>query len=123
MERTRTLRGIAEEQHGLVTRAQLRDLDLGRAARRGLVGRGELVPMGPQVFRIGGAPITERQTVLAACLEVGGVASHRTAAWLHHLLTGSLPPGPPEVMVRRPSGHHNPSPPSTAPRSCRLTTS
>ncbi|MEZ5177093.1 MAG: type IV toxin-antitoxin system AbiEi family antitoxin domain-containing protein [Acidimicrobiales bacterium] len=109
METSVDYRAVAAGQHGLVTRAQLLESEVSRAARRRLVDRGDLVPVGRQVFRISGAPVTEHQAILAACLDVGGVASHRTAAWLHHLIAGRRRAGPPEVMVRRPGGHHNPN--------------
>lgn len=102
METTRNMRSRAEGQHGLVTRAQLAELEVTRAVRRRLVERGELVPVGRQVFRIGGVPLTDHQRILAACLDTGGVASHRTAAWLHRLLTGLDPLRPLEVIALRP---------------------
>jgi hypothetical protein len=105
MENTRNMRLLAESQHGLVTREQLADLAVTRAVRRRLVARGELAAVGHQVFRIGGVPRTERQAILAACLDTGGVASHRTAAWLHRLLTGIDPTRPPEVVVDRRRSH------------------
>lgn len=99
------MRTLAGGQHGLLTRAQLAELAVTRAVRRRLVDRGDLVPVGQQVFRIGGVPASERQAILAACLDVGGVASHRTAAWLHRLLTGFDRMRAIEVVVERPRAH------------------
>jgi very-short-patch-repair endonuclease len=49
------------------------------------------------VFRVGGAPVTWNQRVLAACLASDGVASHRTAAMLLGL--GPWPGGIIELTV------------------------
>ena len=68
--------------------------------RRGLIARGELVPVGRRVYRIGGVAPTDRQSLQALCLDTGGVASHRSAAWLHGL--GGFGPTPLEVTVARP---------------------
>ncbi len=105
MDTARNMRTLAGGQHGLLTRAQLAELAVTRAVRRRLVDRGDLVPVGQQVFRIGGVPASERQAILAACLDVGGVASHRTAAWLHRLLTGFDRMRAIEVVVERPRAH------------------
>lgn len=99
------MRSVAERQHGLVTRDQLAEAKVTRAVRRRLVERGELIPVGRRVFRIGGVPPTDRQRILAACLDTGGVASHRTAAWLHRLLSWIDPDRRPEVVVHRQRNH------------------
>lgn len=88
-------------QHGLVTRADLATAGATRGQRRGFVARGLLVPVGRQTFRIGGSPPDARQIVLAACLDTAGVATCRTAAWLHGL-SGFAGGSPPEVLVARP---------------------
>lgn len=95
-----SLRLLAENQHGLLTRADLRRHGLPRDRRLGLVTRGALVPVRPQVFRVHGAPVTTRQGVLALCLDRGAVASHRTAAWLHGLSSFG-PPRRLEVLGQR----------------------
>ena len=87
----------AERQHGLVSRTDLADLRISRTRRRRLVTGGSLEVLGPQVFRIPGAPATDLQRVLAACLDSGGVASHTTAAWLHDL-SGFSPGSPPHTI-------------------------
>ncbi len=76
----RRLTRIAERQLGLVTTGDLRRLgiDRQRVTRRRVTGR--LVPVHPGVDRIAGAPITADQQLLAACLAVGGHASHFSAA-------------------------------------------
>src|SRR5687767_2807471 len=67
---------------------------LDRAVRSGRFDRPE-----PNVLRIGGAPTTWRQRVLACCLTEAGHASHRTAAALWRL--EGFEPRIVEVTVRR----------------------
>jgi hypothetical protein len=75
------LHALARRQHGLLTRAQLlaviTEHQLEHATR---TGEFELVRR--CVYRVGGAPWTWDQQVLAACLagRTGTVASFRTAA-------------------------------------------
>lgn len=91
---------VAERQYGLVTRADLRGVGVSPRGLRTLVAHGALVPVGRQTFVVGGAPVSDRRRVLAACLDTGGVASHATAAWVHGI--GDFRPGnPPAVVVRR----------------------
>jgi hypothetical protein len=75
---------IAASQHGLITRAQLRESGLTDAMIDGLLARGLLVRVHRGVYRVAGMPVTWRQSVLAACLAGGpaAVASHRAAAAL-----------------------------------------
>ncbi len=103
MEHAGGWRVSAAAQLGLVSRNDLRAAGVDRAAYRRILRHGELVVIGRQTLRSPAAPATSQQRVLAACLETGGVASHRTAAWLHGL-DGFGPGRPPEVVVRRP-GH------------------
>lgn len=100
MDKHRELRQRAEVQRGLLTTTDLRELGVTRGRRRGLVDRGELVPAGRRVFRIGGVAPSPGQSLQALCLDTGGVASHRSAAWLHGL-TG-FAAFPLEVTVARP---------------------
>src|SRR5690606_4133206 len=51
------------------------------------------------------APPSEHQRVLAACLDAGGVASHRSAAWLHGI-RGVPPSMVPQVTAPRPRREH-----------------
>ena len=78
----------------------LGELGVTVGVRRGLIARGELVPAGRRVYRIGGVAPTDHQQLQAFCLDTGGVASHRSAAWLHGL--GGFGPAPFEVTVARP---------------------
>ena len=52
------------------------------------------------MYRIGGVAPSPQQTLLALCLDTGGVASHRSAAWLHGLTGFSASRA--EVTVVRP---------------------
>jgi len=94
----RVIARVAPEQHGLVTRPQLRDagvptrtIDYGIAAER-------LVVVYRTVYRVPGAPRTWLQAVLAATMYAGPEAAtaYRTAAALHGLVPNS---GLIEVLV------------------------
>ena len=61
------------------------------------VANGSLAAVHRGVFRLPGAPATWHQRVMAACLAVSGVASHRTAGALHEL--DGLSQGRVEVTV------------------------
>lgn len=98
----------AEDQLGLITRAQLTELDLTGATIARMAGRQQLLQLCEDVFRVGGAPDSHDQRVLAACLATGGLASHRTAAHLHSL-HGFRQPDTIEVTVVR-RRHHGPHP-------------
>lgn len=61
---------------------------------------GRFHAVGSRTLRIAGTPVTPEARIMAACLDLDGVASHRTAAWLHGLEGfGCL--GPIEVSVRK----------------------
>lgn len=86
--RPETQRAIAERAHhqlGLISRPQLHGLGLTAKVIARLEGNHQLERVGVDVFRTAGAPTTFAQRVLAACLDTGGAASHRTAARLHPL--------------------------------------
>ena len=101
----RNLFDRAERQRGLVTRTDLVEIGLGRPAFRRLVSDGGLVAVGPRVFRVGGVRLDPASRTLAACLDLGAVASHRTAAWLHGF-PGFAPPTVPEVLRRGRNADH-----------------
>jgi hypothetical protein len=73
---------IAEQQYGLVTWDQgvaaVGETRFWSDVRHGLAMR-DL----PSVYVARGAPRSRRRDIMAACLASGGVASMRTAAWLH----------------------------------------
>jgi hypothetical protein len=80
----RVLARVAEDQYGLVSRAQV----IEAGATNGLIQRrldaGRWVHLFPGVYRMAGTPASWRQQVLAACLAAGddAIASHRAAARL-----------------------------------------
>ena len=90
---------IAARQHGLITRRQA--LEVGFTAdsiqSRRRSGRWVTVEVG--VYRLRGAPATWKSRVLALCLALDGIASHRTAAALQRV--EGFPPGLVEVSVAR----------------------
>jgi hypothetical protein len=100
-------RAIAERaftQLGHLTFTQARELGATPKVVRRLVERGWLIPVGRRTFRLGGVPRSYDGDVMAACLDTGGSASHRTGSRLHGL-------GPPswreliEVTVRKGTRH------------------
>ena len=93
------LHRIAERSHGLVTTAETTLLGVTKGRRRTLQRQGVIARVGRGVHRVSGTPRTGRQRVLGACLDAGGVASHRTAAALHGLKGFSLE-HPLEILVR-----------------------
>lgn len=88
----------AAKRHGVVSRVDLGEVGVDRSLRRRLLAAGTLIPTGSQTWRIAGAPRTVDQQVAVACLEVGGLASHVSAASLHGL-PGFRPPRTPQVTV------------------------
>lgn len=97
------LAAAATAQHGLVDRSDLHAAGATPRQRRTLVGDGTLEVIGTRTFRVAGSPATADQAIMAACMETGGVASHRTAARLHGLSGPAAPT--PEILVARP--HHD----------------
>jgi hypothetical protein len=73
---------IAAEQYGLFTVVQWKDAGFSRRNLRYKRASGVVRELHPGVFAVAGAPASFEQQVLAACLSVGGVASHRCAAYL-----------------------------------------
>lgn len=73
---------LAEQQHGVFDLAALDRVGCSPDQRRHRVHTGRWVRVHDGVYRIGGAPVTWRGTVLAACLAggPGTVGSHRSAA-------------------------------------------
>jgi len=83
---------IAARHHGLFGRQHLELLGVSEEACRHRLHTGRWHVVHDSVYRIGGAPTTWRATLLAACWSGGtrAVASHRSAAALHHLPGGRL---------------------------------
>ena len=81
-------RAIAERassQLGLLTRSQAREAGLSAKAVRHRIATGHLVPVGNQVLWPAGLPPSPQLWAMAACLDVGGVVTHRAAARSHGL--------------------------------------
>ncbi len=76
---------IAGSQLGLVTIAQLRELDIPDATFADGVARGRLHPVFHGVYSVGHRYLTPHARLLAATLACGegSVVSHGTAAWLY----------------------------------------
>jgi very-short-patch-repair endonuclease len=87
MNKMHELRRIAEQQHGVVSRAQCRQAGVDHLALRHSLARGDWERVTPRVLRLVGAPRTEHSTLLAAVLDAGkrAVASCRSAAALWRL--------------------------------------
>ncbi|MGB6058878.1 MAG: type IV toxin-antitoxin system AbiEi family antitoxin domain-containing protein [Microthrixaceae bacterium] len=73
---------LALVQHGVVTRAQLREGGLSRAKLRHLIDRGWLIPVTTEVLRLIGAPPSRGQSAATAVLDAGpgAVLSYRSGA-------------------------------------------
>ena len=91
---------MAQMQRGILTRSELRSLGVTANRLARLRRDGSLCQVGVRTFEVGGLPPDPRRGLLAACLDAGGVASHRSAAWLHGL-AGFEQPRVPEVLVGR----------------------
>jgi very-short-patch-repair endonuclease len=78
----RKLDRFAMNRHGLVTRSEAIRFGMSPTQLRVQLRNGELVRLRPGVYRVCGAPSSWEQTVLAACLSTGGIASHHTACRL-----------------------------------------
>jgi hypothetical protein len=98
---------------GVVSTQGLTACKLTKDELRGLIGRGQLVPVFPGVYRSPAHPVTERQTLVAICLAVPSAAiSHTTAGrhweWrgmadgtIHVLVPHGCSPKLPGVIVHR----------------------
>ena len=105
---------LAAQQYALFTADQWKGAGLSLRSLRRKIAAGVVREIHPSVFAIAGAPPSLEQQVLAACLSVGGVASHRCAAYLwgfrgfeaptvEVLVKKGRTPALPEVRVRRTS--------------------
>lgn len=90
---------LAARQYGLFTLAQWKQAGLSPRALRRKEAAGVVQEVLPGVFAVAGAPQSVEQQVLAACLSVGGVASHRCAAYLWGFR--NFESADVEVLVRR----------------------
>jgi very-short-patch-repair endonuclease len=76
------LLALAAVQYSLFTAAQWTETGRSRRSLSYRKASGLVHEIHPGVFALAGAQSTFQQQVLAACLSVGGVASHRCAAYL-----------------------------------------
>jgi very-short-patch-repair endonuclease len=101
-----TIASLASRQMGLITRDQMLRAGFSRSAVWRQSRAGHLLPAGRSTFRLPSVARSPDADVLAACLDHDGIASHRTAAWLHGLRER---PSEVEVTVPR-AGRRWPSP-------------
>jgi hypothetical protein len=78
------LDAFAAEHHGLLTKTAAARWGMSKATWFRCLGDGRLISVHPGVARLPGAPVTREQRIAAAALAAapGGVASHRSAAYL-----------------------------------------
>jgi very-short-patch-repair endonuclease/predicted transcriptional regulator of viral defense system len=76
---------LASEHHGLITRAALRRIGLTDRMIDAAREDGVLARVAPCVYRVGGAPQTERMAIAAGVLATTGNASHASAQSLLRL--------------------------------------
>jgi hypothetical protein len=83
--RTDRITSLAADQHGLVTTAQLEELEIGRRGFRQLIDDGWLQPLAPRVYGIAGVPASTERHLMLGLLSLGdaAVVSHEAAARLH----------------------------------------
>ena len=97
---------LARRQRGLLTRTQALDAGLSPSAVKRRVASGTWHRLVAGVYALASSPLTWHQRVLAACLSLNAVASHRTAAALFRLSGFST--GPIDVTGRRAGPHSSP---------------
>ncbi|MGH9071491.1 MAG: hypothetical protein ACRDX8_10095 [Acidimicrobiales bacterium] len=91
----------AAGHHGLVPRSVALSLGMTQAMIHTRLAKSTLIQVGRGLYRIGGAPVTWEQNLLATCLlgGRGAVASHKAAGALWGL--SGINRGRPEVTLRR----------------------
>lgn len=87
---TRAVAALAQRQHGVVGRAQVLELGLGRQQIDRRVASGAWSRVGFGVYAVGHAPLARRAYLMTAVLAsgAGAVLSHLSAAELWELLVG-----------------------------------
>jgi len=80
--------GLAEAQHGVVSRRQLMELGMGRGAVEDRIARGQLRRVHWGVYAVGHRPMSRESRWMAAVLSmgVGAVLSHRSAGSLWRIV-------------------------------------
>jgi hypothetical protein len=92
---------LAQRQHGVVVGAQVVELGVTRRMLQTRVASGRLTRIGPDLYLVGGAPLTWEGKLLGLVLAAGdgAVASHRAAAALWGL--DGFTKGTPELTTPR----------------------
>ncbi|HEX8771121.1 MAG TPA: type IV toxin-antitoxin system AbiEi family antitoxin domain-containing protein, partial [Acidimicrobiales bacterium] len=83
---------LAAGQHSVVTRRQALSLGMTHRQVDRRVQAGGFTVLHPSTYALAGARRTYEQSLMAACLATGGVASHRAAAYLWRLRGIEDPP-------------------------------
>lgn len=78
-----SLREYAAENHGVIGRAEAALFGASPSQIKRRLVTGEWVRLAPSVFAIAGSPATWLRTARAHALSLGGLVSHRAAAYLH----------------------------------------
>ena len=94
---------IGARQHGVISRAQARAGGLTRGAIKHRVDTGRWVEITPRVYRLAGAPLTDRAWIMATVLSAGAdaVSTSSTALAQHRVRDFTLLPAR-VVVARRP---------------------
>ena len=77
---------LARKQLGHVTHRQALDSGMSQSTFQRLRRSGRLIAVGATTYRLASAEVGPRSPVMAACLDLDGVASHWTGGWLRGLL-------------------------------------
>jgi very-short-patch-repair endonuclease len=91
------LQRLAARQHGLATRSQLAELGFTRHQIQTRVASRRWARAAPSVFDVAPASVDDRRRLHAGVLASGGLATRRSAAWLHGLIDQQ--PARPELLV------------------------
>lgn len=94
------IRDLARNQHGVMSRLQLSEAGISRAAVLHRLRKGMLVPLSPKVLALAGSPPSEEQQAMAGVLDAPGrgYLSHGTAlAWWR--VPGFLISRPVQVVI------------------------
>jgi very-short-patch-repair endonuclease len=86
-------------QHAVISRAQALSAGLSRSEIDYRLRAGRWIAVAPRVYALAGAPLDHRSHLMAATLSSEGIASHRSAAFLHGLV--DRPPRQPEITIER----------------------
>ena len=97
---------LARRNHGVFSRAQARELDIGPGALRHRVDKHRIEQLSHHVFRVSGSPITSHAQVMALVLSGGpeAIASGATALALNGIRDFALLPAVAVVGRRPPRG-------------------